>query len=221
MAITGDCSNLFTLGPPGLTGANICWLLKHISSSQAGGTYPTGMLSRYWPKRSFGQGNVFTRVCHSVHRGGYLTRHPLGPGRYPPRPGRNPPDQAGTPRDQTPPDQGRTPRDQTAPSEPGRNPPPDQTPLPRNSRLRNTVNVRPVRILLECILVSWLFTNITTAYLVFCAGESPQRRKTMLAHLKVFLEKTPHFRKVYIISFNSMSTVWWRLSCSLTLSWYV
>ena len=26
----------------------------------------------YWPKRSFGQGNIFTRVCHSVHRGGSI-----------------------------------------------------------------------------------------------------------------------------------------------------
>ena len=24
----------------------------------------------YWPKRSFGQGNIFTPVCHSVHREG-------------------------------------------------------------------------------------------------------------------------------------------------------
>ena len=24
----------------------------------------------YWPKQSFGQGNIFRSVCHSVHRGG-------------------------------------------------------------------------------------------------------------------------------------------------------
>ena len=67
----------------------------------------------YRPKRSFGQGNNFTPVCHSVHRGG----NPPGPDTSPPS------------------------RDQTRP------------PPPRNSRLRNTVNDRPVRILLECILV--------------------------------------------------------------------
>ena len=56
--------------------------------------------SYYRPKRSFGQGNIFTPVCHSVNGGEYLTRHaPPGPGRYPP-------DQAGTPpRPGTPPDQ--------------------------------------------------------------------------------------------------------------------
>ena len=29
-----------------------------------------GTLTGYRPKRSFGQGNIFTGVCHSVHRGG-------------------------------------------------------------------------------------------------------------------------------------------------------
>ena len=33
------------------------------------GTHPTGILSCYRPQQSCGQGNVFTRVCHSVHRG--------------------------------------------------------------------------------------------------------------------------------------------------------
>ena len=83
-------------------------------------------------------------VIHSVHRGEYLTRHPRDQTpprtRHPPRPD-TPPDQAGTPWDQTPP------WDQTTP--PGtRHPPPA-----RRSRHRNTVNDRPVRILLECILV--------------------------------------------------------------------
>ena len=30
----------------------------------------------YRPKRSFGQGNIFTPVCHSVHRGGMARRPP-------------------------------------------------------------------------------------------------------------------------------------------------
>ena len=73
----------------------------------------------YRPKRSFGQGNVFTRVCHSVHRGVPDQAPPPGPGRYTPRDeAGNPPDQAGTPPDQagTPPGPGRNP--------PGTRPPP-------------------------------------------------------------------------------------------------
>ena len=68
----------------------------------------------YRPKRSFGQGNIFTPVCHSFcsQGGEYLTRHPPPqPGRYTP-PGPDPPrDQ--TPQDQTPPKQ--TPPEQTPP----------------------------------------------------------------------------------------------------------
>ena len=185
----------------------------------------------YRPKRSFGQGNVFTGVCHSVNRGEYLTRHPPGPGRYtpqtrqvhppwdqagtpprpgtppqtrqvhpPPRPGRytplgpgrytplrtrqvHPPGpgippwtrqvhpapgtrQVYHPRGPgTPPRPGRytphktrqvhPPWTRYPPPGPGRYTPPDQagTPPPVSSRPRNTVNDRPVRILLECILV--------------------------------------------------------------------
>ena len=64
-------------------------------------------------------------VIHSVHRRGST------------RPGTPlPQDQAGTP------------------PGPGRYPPPQETdPPPGSSRLRNTVNARPVRILPECILV--------------------------------------------------------------------
>ena len=84
----------------------------------------------YRPQRSCGQGYVFTRVCDSVYGGGSPGReNPPGPGRPPsPPPGReNPPWTR-----QTPPGPGR--------------------PLP-GSRLQNTVYERPVRILLECILV--------------------------------------------------------------------
>ena len=80
--------------------------------------------------------------------------HPSPPGREnTPRPRRTPPTR------QTPPDQGdqagRTPPGKENP--PGREnpPPPDQgepPPLP-GRRLQHTVNERPVRILLECILV--------------------------------------------------------------------
>ena len=64
---------------------------------------PNFLAYYYRPKRSFGQGNIFTPVCHSVHRGGGSTWpgtppdqvHPPGPGtsprtRYTPRPGTPP-----------------------------------------------------------------------------------------------------------------------------------
>ena len=72
---------------------------------------------------------------------------PPGPGRHTPRTRQTPPDQADTPPDQadTPPDQADTPPTRQTPPRPGRHPP--------VSRLQNTVYERPVRILLECILV--------------------------------------------------------------------
>ena len=112
-----------------------------------------------------GQGNIFTPVCDSVNGGGYLVWSRGGPGRHPPGP--DTPPRTRHPRDQTP--QTRHPLDQTPPG-PDTLPdqtPPDQTPPgpdtprttppwttpPGSSRLRNTVYERPVRILLECILV--------------------------------------------------------------------
>ena len=112
----------------------------------------------------FLQGCVYPqggRMSASVHAGmpDPPTRHPPRPGRLPlpPGPGRPPPDQADTPGparhtplDQAdiPPDQADTPPDQadTNPPGPGRHSPP-------GSRLQHTVYERPVRILLECILV--------------------------------------------------------------------
>ena len=74
--------------------------------------------SFFWPsvftarKRSLGQGNIFTPVCHSVHGGGLsqcmLGCHP------PPRADTPPPLAADTPRQQTPP-RADTPREQTPP----------------------------------------------------------------------------------------------------------
>ena len=106
----------------------------------------------YRPQRSCGQGYVFTRVCDSVHRGGLW---------------RTPPDQADTPDQGEPPqDQGEPPWDQ-ADTPPGtrENPPgPMRTPPPRyqadtppGRRLQHTVNERPVRILLECIVPTYFF----------------------------------------------------------------
>ena len=120
-----------------------------------------------------GQGNVFTGVCVSVPPGqtppSPKSRHPLGAdpqGRHPqeqtppgadtPR-GRHPQDQTHTPRTRHPQDQTHTPG-QTHPP-PDQTPPrpntfPEQTsPGTRHPPPRHTVNERPVRILLECILV--------------------------------------------------------------------
>ena len=98
----------------------------------------------YQPQRSCGQGNVFTGACDSVHRGRgvclsacWNTTHPPG--------SRHPTKQ--TPRSRHPREQTHTPPEQTPPG--SRHP-------PFKSRLRHTVNERPVRILLECILVLWI-----------------------------------------------------------------
>ena len=93
----------------------------------------------------------------SVHAGIYLPRaDPLGAdtpqSRHLPR--------ADTPREQTP-------LEQTPPlgaDLPGADTPPEaDTPLeqtPPGSRLQHTVNERPIRILLECILVVYLFSQV-------------------------------------------------------------
>ena len=83
-------------------------------------------------QRSCGQGYVFTRVCDSVNTGGVSASVHAG---IPP-----PPEQ--TPRADTPPEQ-TPPRADT---------PPEQTHPPPRSTHRYTINERPVRILLECIL---------------------------------------------------------------------
>ena len=120
----------------------------------------------YRPQRSCGQGNIFTPVCHSFcSRGGWGSasvhagippptpgpdtpqnrhHHPPGPDTstttHPPRPDTTTHPGADTPLDQTPP--------------PGADPyPPGSRHPPPGSRLQHTVYERPVRILLECILV--------------------------------------------------------------------
>ena len=96
----------------------------------------------YRPERSCGQGNIFTPVCHSVHGGGGVCFSACW--------------------DTSPPE----------PDPPGEDTPPGSRPPPNyfffkfifciillfflhppGSRLRHTVNERPVHILLECILV--------------------------------------------------------------------
>ena len=96
--------------------------------------------SNYRPERSWGQGNIFTPVCHSFcSQGGSASVHAGIP----------PPPRQQTPQSRYPPPPEQTPQEQTPPEQtpPGsRHPPPP-------SRLQHTVYERPVRILLECILV--------------------------------------------------------------------
>ena len=103
----------------------------------------------YRPQRSCGQGNVFTGVCLSTGGGGEgvclsacWDAIPLLPG-----PGNPPPDQADTPPGTR----------QTPPWDLADTPPRDQADTPPGSRLQHTVYERPVRILLECILVIIIF----------------------------------------------------------------
>ena len=116
-----------------------------------------------------GQGNVFTGVCDSVHRRGLpqcmLRYHPLPPDQTPPGAdtppplGPDPPGSRHTPlsRHPTPPWE-QTPPEQTQPPR-SRHPPPRSRPPPPGSRRHHTVNERPVRILLECILVFYFSLN--------------------------------------------------------------
>ena len=72
----------------------------------------------YRPQRSCGQGNIFTPVCHSVHRGGVSASVHAG---IPPPLEQTPPPGVDTPQEQTPPLGADTPQEQT---------PPEQTPTP-------------------------------------------------------------------------------------------
>ena len=153
--------NLFTCGP------HIYW--------QASGWLSTGRHSYFYrPQRSCGQGNIFIGVCQEFcQRGGVcLTWR-----------GQTPPGSA-TPPGQTPPSQTPPGSDPPGPDIPGTRytplglstPPGLSTPLglsttprtkysPRTkytprSRLRHTVNERPVRILLECILVKFVLAQL-------------------------------------------------------------
>ena len=104
----------------------------------------------YRPQRSCGQGNIFAgNMLSSCSRGGGSASvhagipppgevHPPGKHRAPP-PGSTAPREAHTPLGSTPPCPGSTP--------------------PPRSRLRHTVNERPVCILLECTLVLFCFCD--------------------------------------------------------------
>ena len=109
--------------------------------------------------KKLGQGNIFTGVCLSTGgRGVCLSAcwdtHPPG--------NRHPPDLAPPPRSRPPrtrhPPGPETPQEQTPPQTRHHHHP-DPAPPP-GSRLQHTVNERPVRIILECILVLISFHRI-------------------------------------------------------------
>ena len=113
----------------------------------------------YRPQRSCGQGYVFTRVRDSVNRGLSASVHagipPHPPGGRPPHPEADTPQKADIPLGSRhhPPWEADPP--------PGKQTPPPEADPP-GSRLQHTVNERPVRILLECILVNvCIFKNET------------------------------------------------------------
>ena len=129
-----------------------------------------------------GQGNIFTSVCQEFcpqgEGGGCLPQCMLGytppsPGADPPEsrpnlPGAEPPPGSGRP---PPPGPGRPPS-RTRQTPPGADPPRTrQTPL-GPGRLQHTVNERPVRILLECILVcasknSYILRMVTIGHPIY------------------------------------------------------
>ena len=105
-------------------------------------------------KRSLGQGNIFTPVCHSVHRGG-LPQSMLGyhtPDHAPPGTMHTPPRTMHTPLpwDHAPRRPCTSPRTMNCP---GIMHPPDHDP-PAQNMLGDMVNTQAVRILLECNLVN-------------------------------------------------------------------
>ena len=109
------------------------------------------MINCYRPQRSWAK-VIFSQACvkNSVHGGGSASVHA---GIQPP--GADPPGSR-HPQEQTP--QSRHPPEQTPPQSrhhpPGADTPnPPGADTPPRSRLQHTVNERPVRILLECILV--------------------------------------------------------------------
>ena len=96
--------------------------------------------------------------------------HPLGK-ENPPRPGRTPP-------------AGRPPQDQAPPPRTRQTPPLP----PPGRRLQHTVNERPVRILLECILVACELLGLRV-------------------HLRVFYDTQFHFRMLHLLYCTNVSHV--------------
>ena len=114
-------------------------------------------------------------VIHSVHRGGSASMHagiPPGPDtpppeQTPPRTRHPPPPRSRHPHPRADPLGADTPQEQTPPG--SRHPPVGADTPPPESRLQHTVYERPVRILLECILVANFSSQEYKATNLFCA----------------------------------------------------
>ena len=121
--------------------------------------------SHYRPQRSCGQGYVFTRVCDSVHGGVSGRETPAGrplagspPSGRPPWQGELPEGKPFSQQGEPCPPAGRTPSSRENPLLAGRPPWQGDPPWQGAPPPRHTANERPVRILLECILVGLLFS---------------------------------------------------------------
>ena len=130
----------------------------------------------YRPQRSWAK-VIFSQACvkKSVHTGGEgvclsacwdtlppdQAEPPPGPGRPSPGTDTTLPPGPGRPPRADPPRPGR-------PTPPGSRHPPDQADPPPGSRLQHTVYERPVRILLECILVFLVFATRAKYHWFLC-----------------------------------------------------
>ena len=91
----------------------------------------------YRPQRSCGQGNIFTPVCHSVHRGWWWYPEGTEADPTPPQIRHTPRTRHTTPPDHTPPDQAHPPRPNPSALGPGTPPSPDQAHHPPPTRHTN------------------------------------------------------------------------------------
>ena len=169
----GVCSGGWVPGPRGSAQGGLPGGDPPRTASAVGSTHPTGMHSCYQLQRSWAKA-IFSQA--SVHRDGLpqcmLGYAPPGPDLYwdqTPQT-RHPPDQTPWtrhPQEQTPP----TPRPDTLWEQtlPGPDPP-RADPTPPGSRLQHTVNGRPVRILLECILIAIVFCSTELNRAPNCSG---------------------------------------------------
>ena len=131
-------------------------------------------------------------------RGGLPGRTPL--------PGRNPPCQEEPPQDQTPP----------------RPTPPETKPSP-GSRLQHAVNERPVRILLECILVSQFY--IIRLKNIIKKNEPPRQLENTLGdffHIffqMLILQGSSITNYIFTLSTRDVQIVWHVIYCYCYCLW--
>ena len=159
----------------------------------------------YRPQRSCGQGNIFTPVCHSVHRGGLpqcmlgyhppRTRPPPGTRQTPPRPGRPPCwDHADTPQWTRP----APPRDQPPP------PPPEADSSIRSTSGRYAFYWNAY-LLVDYIVTGWKWVILPTTYLIPFYSQNDNPKFALVLNIfrrcTVFLQPS-HFVDFYFRMFS-------------------